>query len=382
MALGASAVVACLMPVFLTGAMAVQLTTALGFGTVGLGTAVAMGRAAPAMVSPFLGRLADDLGATRSLRLAAGVAVVASLGVALVATSWATFVVWIALAGSANQLAQPAANRLLANVVRSGKLGFAFGLKQSAPPAASMLAGLAVPLIAFSFGWRWAFVAAAGLGAAVVVAARPRSPRVRVPRGERGRAREPLGERRVLVALAAAFGLSTAVSASVTTFYVDAAVPAGTPGQVAGYLLATGSMLAILTRIAAGIACDRMTHGHLRLAAGLVGSGCVGLALLTINTPLLMGIGVLLALMGGWGFNGVFWYALVRAYPRAPGALTGAIAPGGLIGATLGPLSFGVIAERFGYPTMWWGVTVLAACATVAIWISARRLPEADPVAG
>lgn len=364
------------MPVFLTGAMAVQLTTALGFGTVGLGTAVALGRAAPATVAPYLGRLADDLGATRSIRLAAAVAVIASLGVATTAHSWLTFVVWIMLSGCANQLAQAAANRLLANVVRPGKLGIAFGLKQSAPPGASMLAGLSVPLIAITIGWRWAFVATALLGAGVVVAARPSTPRAVTPGVDRRASREKLADRHVLTGLTFAFGLATAVTASTTTFYVDSAVPAGTSPQLAGYLLAGASFGAILTRIVSGLACDRMHRSHLRLCAALVGSGCVGLALVAGNTPATMSVGILMALLGGWGFNGVFWYALVRAYPRSPGQLTGAVAPGGLIGATVGPLGFGVIADRFGYPVMWWGVAALAAVASVAIWRAADRLPE------
>ena len=381
-ALGASAVVACLMPVFLTGAMAVQLTTALGFGTVGLGMAVSLSRATPALISPFLGRLADDLGATRSIRLAAAVAVVASLGVVFTARSWATFVVWIMLSGCANQLAQPAANRLLANVVHSGRLGFAFGIKQSAPPAASMLAGLSVPLIALAFGWRWAFGAAAVLSGIVVLSARPASPRPPRPKGADRGPRPKLGDRRVLFGLAFAFGLGTAVSASTTTFYVDSAVPIGTPPQVAGYLLAAGSLGAILTRIVTGIACDRMLGGYLRLCAQLIASGCVGLLLLAVNTPVAMGFGVILALVGGWGFNGVFWYALVRAYPKSPGALTGAIAPGGLIGATLGPLGFAVVADRIGYPVMWVSVAVLAAAAAVAIWVVDKHLPTTQAADG
>jgi hypothetical protein len=33
--------------------------------------------------------------------------------------------------------------------------------------------------------------------------------------------------------------------------------------------------------------------------------------------------GVVLALAGTWGFHGVFWFSIVRAYPATPGRVTG-----------------------------------------------------------
>jgi cyanate permease len=296
----------------------------------------------------------------------------------LTARSWWTFVVWLMISGCANQLAQPAANRLLANVVRPGRLGFAFGLKQSAPPGASMLAGLSVPLLAVTLGWRWAFGAAALLGLLVVVSARPQAPRPPRQRAERGRrrSRPAVLPRPVLLALTFAFGLTTAVNQSTTAFYVDSAVPAGTSAQVAGLLFAAGSLGAIMTRIVAGYACDRMHGGYLKLCATLIAIGCIGLGLLATNTPAAMGVGVLLALGFGWGFNGVFWFSLVRAFPKSPGALTGAVMPGGLIGGTVGPLGFGVVADVFGYPVMWTSVAVLAAAAAVAIFLVGNLVPD------
>ena len=61
--------------------------------------------------------------------------------------------------GNTLRLAQPAANLLLARAVPADRQGLAFGIKQSAIPAAAMLGGLAVPSIALTWGWRWAFAA-------------------------------------------------------------------------------------------------------------------------------------------------------------------------------------------------------------------------------
>ena len=377
MTLGAAGTVVCLLPVFLTGAMAVQLTRSLGFGTVGLGAAVALSRVSAAIASPFSGRLADQLGATQSIRLATGVAAGTSLGIALTAGSWLTFVPWLMLSGCTHALVQPAANRLLSNAVQPGRLGRAFGFKQSAPPATSMLAGASVPLLALTFGWRWAFVVAAALAAITSVSARQVTPRTERAKAARSTP-EPLGNRRILVLLAAAFGLGSATSSATTTFYVASAVPAGTSPQLAGVMLATASLAALAVRIAAGFVSDRMAGGHLRLCAGLVGVGAIGLVLLATDDPTWMAVGVAIALLGVWGFNGVFWFALVRAYPKTPGQLTGAIAPGVLLGSTAGPLLFGVIADSAGYPMMWLLVALLALAAAGGMLASSRHLPAPE----
>ena len=39
--------------------------------------------------------------------------------------------------------------------------GLSFGVKQAAIPVSTLLAGAAVPTVALTVGWRWAFVAAA-----------------------------------------------------------------------------------------------------------------------------------------------------------------------------------------------------------------------------
>ena len=159
------------LPVFLIGAMAVQITDDLLFGTAALGVAVAMFRVAGAVTSSYLGGLADRIGAVASLRFAALISIVASVGIAATATSWLTLVAWLMLGATANVLAQPAANRLLVRTVPATRQGIAFGVKQSAPPAASMLAGVSVPVIALTVGWRWAYLVGAALAIVVLIGA-------------------------------------------------------------------------------------------------------------------------------------------------------------------------------------------------------------------
>jgi MFS family permease len=61
---------------------------------------------------------------------------------------------------------------MLSNAVPARRLGAAFGIKQSAPPATTMMAGLSVPLLAVTLGWRAGYLTSAVLAAIVAVAAR------------------------------------------------------------------------------------------------------------------------------------------------------------------------------------------------------------------
>lgn len=380
MMLGAAVTVVSMLPMFLVSALAVQLTDELAFGTVGLGAAVAVNRLGAAGTAPLLGRLSDRLGARRSIRIAGTIAGVCALGIAITASSWIILAVWLVLTGSANALAQPAANRLLSTRVPLARLGTAFGFKQSAPPIAAMLAGLSVPLLAVTLGWRWSFIAASVMSILVVVAVgRPSESAGR--RAMRSRAKTRLEGRHHLRLLAVAFAFANLTSAATTTFYVDAAVRAGTTSTFAGTMLAVASGAAVTVRLVSGVISDRLVTGHLRLCSALIGGGAVGLALLALGGQAVMAVGVTIALAGTWGFNGVFWYALVRAYPDTPGRITGVVFPGGLIGGTVGPTMFGVIADRASYPLAWGVTGTLAVIAAMLMAASDRGLPPSTPTA-
>lgn len=356
MALGALVTVVAVLPQFLAGAMAVQITDDLRFGAAGLGFAVAAFRMTQIVTSAHLGRLADRLGATRSMRLAAGVAMTASIGIATTATSLWSLVAWMAFASSANALGQPAANRLLMHRVPSGQLGFAFGLKQSATPTASMLAGFAVPAVATTVGWRWGYVAAAAVSGLAIVLIRQRrtaTAAATAPRKPAPNEIARLAHRRLVVLLSAAFGCALAAVAVVNTFFVSAAVASGLAPGTAGTYLAIGSIAAVLTRLIAGRACDGFIARPFVLAAWMIATGSTGILLLATMRPAAMLPGIVLSMGAAWGFNGVFWYALVSAYPEAPGRVTGAINPGGFAGSTFGTLIFGLVVESIGYEIAW-----------------------------
>lgn len=88
----------------------------------------------------------------------------------------------------AHEPGQLASNLTLSRYVPAHRLGLSFGIKQAAIPLATLLAGAAVPAVALTLGWRWAY----GIGAVLALAALLISPRDTV-----GRERTPAtpGER-------------------------------------------------------------------------------------------------------------------------------------------------------------------------------------------
>src|SRR5690606_28492781 len=103
----------------------------------------------------------------RAVRLAGALVAVGSLGIAAVAGSLVVFAALLAVTALGNAVLTPSISHLGTGRLRPGRRGTWFGLQQSGPPLASVLAGLALPTLGAALGWRWVFA----IGAAVVLAA-------------------------------------------------------------------------------------------------------------------------------------------------------------------------------------------------------------------
>jgi MFS family permease len=369
------------LPGLLTGALAVQLGQDLAFGTAGLGAAIAAVRATATVSSVPVGRFADRLGAINALRVATAAAALSAAWIALGARSWWGLTAGLIVSGFAIAMGHPAANRLLSRTVPPDRQGIAFGIKQSAPPTASLLAGVSVPMIALTVGWRWAF----GLGAVLAVvmmvaigrrpAQRPKP--LEPPAG--GRRRRP---RPGMVVLGFGFGFGTAAAVVVPAFYVDTAVRAGSPVSLAGTLLAVASAATIVVRVSMGFVADRIERNHFWLCGGLLAVGCVGLVLLASGNPMTMAAGVVVATPMLWGFNGVFWFAVVRLGSDRPGTITGIMSPGGHLGGSLGPLTFGLLATAVGDRGAWLTWSLLGLAAALSMFAAAHVLGRSTAPTG
>jgi MFS family permease len=363
---------ACVIPPFLIGATAVQLRDDLGLSASGTGVAVGAFFAAASLASTPLGRLTERHGPAPSLRAAAVITATCQLGLAGLARSLPVLLAFLAVGGSANALAQPAANLLLARDLPVQRQGLGFAIKQASIPLATLLSGLAVPAIALTVGWRWAFVASAALAIASIttVPAKRRAEAAHATRPSRdGSGDMPMP---VMVWLALGIALGAASAGTLGAFFVSAGVDAGLAEGTAGLVLAAGSGLGIATRLAAGVQADRRGGGHLRVVALMLAGGAAVYCLLATETTwAFVGAGPL-AFATGWAWPGLFNLAVVRVNPNAPAAATGITQTGTYFGAVVGPVLFGVVAQHLSFRAAWLGAAAMASLSAMTI-VGARR---------
>jgi MFS family permease len=352
------------LPAFLTGGLVVQIRSELDFGSAALGLAVAVFFVAASLASVVMGRVVERIGAHRGMRLSAVGSAASLLGVALFAGSWRGLVVCLVLGGLANAVAQPATHLSLAREVPAGRQGVSFGIKQAAIPTATLLAGLAVPGIAVTLGWRWAFAGGAALALLIALLV-PAETIGGVRRLKEARAGDVAVAPLVLLALG--IGLGSTAATPLGAFIVESSVASGLHVGTAGLLLAMGSAAGIVVRVWFGHLADGMGGGRLRLVAAMLGVGVVGFVMLASGQVSLILPGTLLAFGAGWGWPGLFNFAVVKTNPGAPAAATGITQTGASGGAALGPLVFGLLVEATSYGVAWLVCGAIAATALVAI---------------
>jgi MFS family permease len=359
--------IAGIMPTFLVGASAVFIRADLGFDEAGLGLAVGSFMATSAAFGVPSGRLTERIGAGRALTLVGAGSAAVMLGIATLAHSLTHLVVLLALGGLCNSMSNPSANLAIARGSFT-RPGLMFGIKQSAMPAATLLAGGSIPLISLTVGWRWAFALGALLAAAAAVSA-PRGLRAAPARATR-RVRDGDAATAPLVLLAVALGVGTAAAVSLGSFLVESLVAGGIDAGTAGWMLAGGSATGVLARLISGALTDRRPDSALQLMAGMLVIGAAGYLVLARGSSALLMVGTVLAFSCGWGWHGLLFYAVVRLNPNAPAAATGIVTTGGAGGAALGPLAFGLVVTSASYVLAWQLAAAAALVSAVLVVIS------------
>ncbi|RZU72805.1 cyanate permease [Micromonospora kangleipakensis] len=361
--------IACVLPVFLVGGLAVQMGHDLHFSPAGLGLAVSVYFGISALASVPSGALVERYGpavvARAGILLSAG----SLLAVATLVRSYPVLVALLGLSAAANALGQLASNAALARHVPVHRQGLSFGVKQAAIPVSTLLAGAAVPTIALTAGWRWAFVAAAGAALAALPAVPPQEGdrTARAAAGRAGRATWAL----VVVGVAAT--LAAAAANALGTFVVDSSVGRGLSPGLAGLTLTLGSAVCVAARVGAGWLADRREGGHVAVIAGMLVVGAGGLGLLALAGPAALVAGVVLGFGLGWAWPGLMNFAVVRLHPQAPAAATSITQTGVYAGGCLGPLALGAVAAHLGYPVMW-AVAAASMLVAATLMLTGSRL--------
>ena len=336
------------LPVFMVGGLAVQLSSDLEFSVQRLGFAVAAYFGSSSLASAPLGRLSQRLGYVPSLRIAALSSGAALAGMAF-APSLLVLAAWLVVAGVANGLGQPAANGLLVVTVPQGRRALAFAIKQSAIPLATLLGGLAVPTVALTVGWRWAF--AAGALVAFVAAIRGHT----TGSTESGTAPKtvPKFNIRPLLVLGGSLAFGAAAANSLGSFATASAVNIGISEAAAGWVQVGGSATGLLARLFVGWLTDRGIGSDFGIVLVMLLGGAAGFALLGTDSALLFTVGIAIGYGMGWAWPGLFNYAVSHRYEAQAAAATGITQTGVYVGGVFGPLLFGFLADEVSYQAAW-----------------------------
>jgi MFS family permease len=369
MAGAASATVGAVIPVFLLGGQSVLIGRELGFDAAGLGIAVSGFFAVSAVASVPTGRLVERFGPTVTTRVGIVLAAVSLLGIATLASSYSVLIAFLLVGGAANGLAQLGSNLSLARSVARNRQGLAFGVKQAAVPAATLVAGLAVPVIGLTIGWRWSFALAGVvvLLSLLLVPSEEADAR-RAGGGDHDRATAAL----VVMAVAAALGAGTANALG--AFLVSSAVDRGVGAALAGLTLSLGGAVGVVVRVLGGWLADRRDGGHLAVVGGMLASGAAGLALLAVPSAWALILGTILGFGLGWSWPGVLTFAVVRLNPTAPAAATGITQAGVYAGGGFGPLAFGALVHVTSYPFAWLAAAVVMVLAAALMLVGRGML--------
>ncbi len=398
-AIAIAAATAAVFPVFLTGALTVQLRHALHLSTADIGLGVTAFFGSSALCSVSSGRAAERAGSWAIMELATVIALASMAGIGLLVHHLWSLLVLLVVGGAGNGMMQPATNLLLSEVVHSSRQGLAFGIKQAGIPAATLLSGLAVPALALTAGWQAAYLAGAGYvaGVLVILHQHRRQDTVRSAPGSAGqparrqrRAAPAPIDLRPLILLAAGMAAAVAASNAMGSFVVPSTVDHGVAPGSAGLLAALGSAVGFSVRTGAGWRADfggrigvRAAEHHLAVLVVMIAIGAGGYLALASGRPFLLVPGVVLGFGAGWGYNGLFNLAVVRAYAHAPGRATGITQVGTYIGGMTGPLCFGVLVDHVGYQAGWLLCTALAVVAVATFVVSRcslrRHLTDTSP---
>lgn len=177
-----------------------------------------------------------------------------------------------------------------------------------------------------------------------------------------------------MVVLALGLGLGSAAATPLGGFVVESAVAAGIRVESAGILLAVGSAAGIGVRVLFGHLADGMAGGRLRLVAAMLAVGTIGFGLLAVGAPSSIVAGTVIAYVAGWGWPGIFNFAVVKTNPEAPAAATGITQTGASTGAAAGPLIFGVVVALSSYGAAWMTSAALAVAALTAVLVGRRMI--------
>lgn len=322
--------------------------------------------------SPIYGRLTDSIGGERLLPYIFGLV---SLALAIFALSpiYMGLLVAVGLGGSAAAAANPTTNQLVAKLLPPGSRGPILGVKQAGGLVGVFLAGLLLPVLALTIGWRVTVGGTALISLGFLFLTRHGFKSTVFLKGGVGievedsltpQVRDPSW----LAVNAFLMGAGLAPVIGFLPLYAQEACKMSTTS--AGNLVGVAAGIGVASRIAWGWNSGRVKDPRTPLV-------CIGIlsALTTVAIVIAPSAGrwLLWLVAVGTGVSMNAWSAvgMIAAVEGgtviSTGRVSGATAGSFFVGLTLAPLGFGLVADwTESYLWGWIGVVVLFGLATVA----------------
>lgn len=304
-----------------------------------------------------------------------------ALGLALVATArLAPVLVGALVLGVGYGPITPASSHLLIRQTPPQRRALVFSIKQTGVPLGGMLAGIVIPALVLTLGWKGAALATAGLCGLLALIVEPlhrrldadADPRAPGDSGVLAAIRLVLaapGLRRLALASLAFSAMQLCFGAFVVTFLSERV---GLTLVAAGGVMAAAQAAGIAARILWGWVADRfLSARQLLLLLGLVMAGAgAAIGLVTASWPLAAIVAASLVLgASALGWNGVYLAEVARLAPAdAVGAATGGALSLTFLGVVIGPPLFSaVVAATGSYRPAFLAAAAFAAAAAIAV---------------
>ncbi|ONM48009.1 hypothetical protein B0T44_08070 [Nocardia donostiensis] len=362
------------MPGFTVGALAAPIAADLHISHTSLGLAMSAFYAATALGSPAATRLAAALPVPLILATA-GIAASTVMITLSRTTGFATLLAVLIAGGFTNGLVQPAAGRVIATRIPVRRRSLAAGLVGAALGAATLVPGLLVAFVLPSHGWRTA-MCIAGLVALlpVVFTGATRCMNSPLPLRPVAAGSHTPHVRRILLLWALAAGLSATGNNAVASYFIQLGQHSGTAASVAGNLLATSAILAVVVRLVTGALSDRAPSHNPAVITAMMLAGALGLASIAVGTPAMFVSGAVLAFSAGWGWTGLLLATTLHLLPGRAEKAGHTVQVGIYTGATIAPFAFGALASAFGFTVASAMAAALGLAAAAAMALGIRLL--------
>ena len=330
-----------------------------------------------AVFSPYLGRVADRVGAVKAVA-ATLVAGAIALTLFALSPSYALLFAAALLTGIPNGMGNPSTNSLIVENLAVGSRGVVTGLKQSGVQFGTFLGGLLLPIFASVWNWRVAVAAFVAMPVAGLVGLAGRSSQSTQThlRSDRGG-----GELSPMVRRIALYGFLSGVATSAITQFIPLFAEEDQlwSETAAGSVVAVIGLAGIFSRIFWSRYAERVgRHGATLRVLSLMTSVAGLLLALAAADVIASWVLIPVALLVGLGaiaWNAVGMLAVMEiSPPELVGRGTGVVLFGFLFGLAVGAPAMGLSVDLSGsYVPGWLGTAViLGASAMVASGVKDR----------